>query len=138
MNRRGIPEDIAQSALQHPQHLGGDRGGSVAVQVDAHQTRNPMISRALAVVLTFAAGTTILGQASTPTVPPAEKPAASATAEPVDAIRKLSRRERKQRLEKLDVRHQDFAADVEPIILPAELDMFLMLESDAQRDAFVD
>jgi VWFA-related protein len=97
-----------------------------------------MISKALAVVLTFAAGTTILGQASNPAVPSPAKPAATAPADPADAIRKLSRRERKQRLEKLEVRHQDFAADVEPIILPAELDMFLMLESDAQRDAFVD
>ena len=55
-----------------------------------------------------------------------------------EAIRKLSRRERKARIAKLDVRHQDFVADVEPIMVDAELDLFLSLESDQERDSFVD
>ncbi|HKR65012.1 MAG TPA: VWA domain-containing protein [Thermoanaerobaculia bacterium] len=55
-----------------------------------------------------------------------------------DVQRKLTRRERNARIEKLDVRHQDFVADVEPIIVPAELDAFLMMETDAQRDSFID
>jgi len=56
----------------------------------------------------------------------------------VEIQRKLTRRERNQRIEKLDVRHQDFVADVEPIIISAELDAFLMMETDAQRDSFID
>ncbi|MFP5248038.1 MAG: GWxTD domain-containing protein, partial [Thermoanaerobaculia bacterium] len=79
----------------------------------------------MAVVLTFAFASTL----------PASEPPAK---EQPEVIRKLSKRERKQRTEKLEARHQDFLADVEPIILPAELDLFLMLESDAQRDSFVD
>jgi Ca-activated chloride channel family protein len=80
--------------------------------------------KALAVALSLALAVPILGQE-----PQAPKP---------DAIRKLSRRERKQRVEKLPVRHQEFAKDVEPIMLPAELDMFLSLEREADRDTFVD
>jgi Ca-activated chloride channel homolog len=55
-----------------------------------------------------------------------------------DAIRKLTKRERAQRIAKLNVTHQDFLADVEPIIQPAEIDLFLMLENDAQRDHAID
>ncbi|HEX2061253.1 MAG TPA: GWxTD domain-containing protein, partial [Thermoanaerobaculia bacterium] len=75
----------------------------------------------LAVAVTLAFAATILGDVVNPEV-----------------VRKLSKRERKNRIEKLEPRHQDFANDVEPIILPAELDLFLMLESDADRDSFVD
>ncbi len=55
-----------------------------------------------------------------------------------ETLRKLSRRERKARIARLEVRFQDFLADVEPIAPPTEIDAFLTLESDAQRDAFVD
>ncbi|HEX7807675.1 MAG TPA: GWxTD domain-containing protein, partial [Thermoanaerobaculia bacterium] len=48
------------------------------------------------------------------------------------------RRERKERIAKLNVRHQDFVGNVTPIIFDAELDTFLTLENDTQRDAFVD
>jgi Ca-activated chloride channel homolog len=87
--------------------------------------------KALAVASSLAFAATILGQDPPPPKPQPES-------ERPDAIRKLSRRERKQRLEKLPVRHQDFANDVEPIMLPAELDMFLSLEREADRDAFAD
>jgi Ca-activated chloride channel family protein len=89
--------------------------------------------KALAVASSLAFAATILGQEASP---PKQVPK-QATERP-DAIRKLTRRERKQRVEKLQLRHQEFVADVEPIILPAEVDMFLSLESDADRDTFVD
>ncbi len=50
----------------------------------------------------------------------------------------LSRRERKERMAALEKRYQDFLDLVEPIITRAETDLFLRLESDAQRDAFID
>ncbi len=87
-----------------------------------------MNPKALAVALTFAFTATILGQDSTP---PKETPR-------TDAIRKLTKRERKEALSRLDERHRDFTADVAPIILPAELDLFLSLESASDRDSFVD
>lgn len=85
-----------------------------------------MKTKALAVSLTLALATTILGQEPTP---PQERP---------EAIRKLSKRERRERLSKLEERHRDFVRDVEPILLPAELDLFLSLEKDTDRDTFVD
>jgi Ca-activated chloride channel family protein len=90
-----------------------------------------MNSRAFAVALSLAVAAAILGQEARPPKPQPET-------ERPDAIRKLTKRERKQRLSQLAIRHQDFAADVEPIMLPAELDMFLSLPDDAARDTFAD
>ena len=87
--------------------------------------------KALAVASSLAFAAVILSQEA-----PAPKP--QQDGERPDAVRKLSRRERKQRLDKLPIRHQEFANDVEPIMLPAELDMFLSLEKDTDRDAFAD
>jgi VWFA-related protein len=50
----------------------------------------------------------------------------------------LSRRERKDRIAKLTDVHRQFLTEVGPIIQPFERDAFLMLESDAQRDAFIE
>ncbi len=52
--------------------------------------------------------------------------------------RKLSRSERKQRIKSLPDKFRQFLADVEPIMQPEELDTFLQLESDAQRDLFIE
>lgn len=94
--------------------------------------------KALAAVLSLALATDILAQAPAP--PAKSKPPESKSADQkqTDRIRKLSRRERNARIEKLDARHQEFLADVEPILLGTELDMFLTFESDAERDAFVE
>jgi len=94
-----------------------------------------MIPKAVAVVLTLAFATNILGQDPTP---PKQDPKQESKPDRSETIRKLSRRERKARTAKLEARHQDFVADVTPIILPAELDLFLSLESDQARDAFSD
>lgn len=57
---------------------------------------------------------------------------------PDAGTRKLSRRERKDRIKNLDEKYQQFLTDVEPIMQPSELDAFLLLESDAQRDLYID
>ncbi|MFP5247456.1 MAG: GWxTD domain-containing protein, partial [Thermoanaerobaculia bacterium] len=50
----------------------------------------------------------------------------------------LTRRERKDLIAKLPEKHRQFLADVEPIIIDTERDTFLRLETDAQRDTFID
>ncbi|HEX8410341.1 MAG TPA: VWA domain-containing protein [Thermoanaerobaculia bacterium] len=50
----------------------------------------------------------------------------------------LTRAERKERLAKLPEQHRQFLAEVEPILQPAERDAFLRLETDPQRDAFIE
>ncbi|HEX9459712.1 MAG TPA: VWA domain-containing protein, partial [Thermoanaerobaculia bacterium] len=50
---------------------------------------------------------------------------------------KLSRRERKERMAKLTDQYRQFLIDVEPIIQETEIDTFLILESDAQRDLYI-
>src|SRR5438128_3430322 len=52
-------------------------------------------------------------------------------------IRKLSRRERKDRIKNLGEKDRQFLADVEPIVQDSELDTFLMLETDPQRDIYI-
>ena len=49
-------------------------------------------------------------------------------------VQKLSREERKERIKNLSDRYRQFLSEVEPIMQPEELDTFLQLESDAQRD----
>ena len=50
----------------------------------------------------------------------------------------LSRSERKQLTAKLSERYRQYLADVEPIISVTERDAFLRLETDAQRDVFIE
>jgi VWFA-related protein len=50
----------------------------------------------------------------------------------------LSRSERKERVRNLSDYYRQFLAEVEPIMQPEELDTFLRLESDAQRELYVD
>lgn len=97
--------------------------GRVAVQINAH--------RLLAAIFAIAVAFDILGQSATP---PASDPRANAP----DAVRKLGRRERKERIAKLEEQHRQFLKDVEPIILPQEIDAFLILETNAQRDIYID
>jgi Ca-activated chloride channel homolog len=53
-------------------------------------------------------------------------------------VKKLSRRERRERRSKLADRYQQFLFEVEPIMDEIELNAFLLLESDPQRDLFID
>ncbi len=50
----------------------------------------------------------------------------------------LSRSERKQATAKLAERYRQFLLDVEPILSTTERDAFLRLETDAQRDLFIE
>lgn len=52
-------------------------------------------------------------------------------------VRKLSRRERKERIKSLSDKYRQFLQDVEPIMQDSELDTFLLLETDAQRDVYI-
>lgn len=53
-------------------------------------------------------------------------------------VRKLSRSERKERIKNLSDKYRQFLSEVEPIMQPEELDTFLQLESDAQRDVYIE
>ncbi len=55
-----------------------------------------------------------------------------------DGPKPLSRSERKELTAKLTEKHRGFLLDVEPIIQPGERDTFLRLETDPQREAFID
>ncbi len=50
----------------------------------------------------------------------------------------LTKRERKDRIVACAERHRQFLIDVEPIIVPTERDTFLRLDTEPQRDAFID
>src|ERR1041385_2896718 len=71
--------------------------------------------------------------------PPKPAPAPDAKAPQTDpGVRKLSRRERKERIKNLSDKYREFLTDVEPIMQPAELDTFLILDTDAQRDPSIE
>src|SRR5207248_11377698 len=76
----------------------------------------------------------MIAQSKNPAPP---DPTKSVTTPTDPGIRKLSRRERKDRMAKLPEKYQDFLRDVEPIMLPEELDTFLILETDPQRDIYI-
>src|SRR5476649_216225 len=84
---------------------------------------------------------TISTAAADPQQPPPPAAAAPPTPQRKDApdpgVRKLSKRERKDRIAKLSDTYREFLRDVEPIMLPTELDTFLVLETDPQRDIYV-
>jgi Ca-activated chloride channel family protein len=92
--------------------------------------------KALAAALSFVLATTILAQTPAPVAAP--KGEEKKQTAPVERLRKLSKRERAARIAKLNARHQDFLSDTEPIMLGPEIDTFLTLETDAQRDSFMD
>ena len=91
-----------------------------------------IVAVAFALVL---AAPNITADNNNPTPP---DPTQSAPPPPQDpGVRKLSRRERKDRIAKLPEKYQTFLLDVEPIILPQELDTFLILETDPQREVYI-
>lgn len=80
-------------------------------------------------------------QQNNPVAPAPSAPKATAgQVDPIDSqgTRKLSRRERKDRRQKLTDKYQRWLIEVEPIMLPAEMDAFLLLETDAQRDLYIE
>jgi Ca-activated chloride channel family protein len=79
----------------------------------------------------------IVAQTSTPAPPPDTPQVQSKPTQQDPGVRKLSRRERKDRISKLPEKYRQFLEDVEPIMQPTELDTFLILETDAQRDIYI-
>jgi Ca-activated chloride channel family protein len=78
------------------------------------------------------------GVANDPPKPAAaEKKKDDAQAPQDNGIRKLSRRERKDKISHLPDKYREFLQDVEPIMMPTELDTFLILETDAQREVYI-
>src|SRR5438105_14471673 len=88
----------------------------------------------LVVAVLFAA-TNALAQANNSD--PGQKKTDDKPAKQQPGIRKLARRERKDRIKALDEKYRQFLADVEPIMQESELDTFLILETDAQRDIYI-
>jgi len=69
---------------------------------------------------------------------PTPAPDAKAKPAPPDqGVRKLSRRERKDKIKNLGEKYRQFLNDVDPIMNPSELDTFLILETDPQRDIYI-
>jgi Ca-activated chloride channel homolog len=82
-----------------------------------------------------------LAQTNNPPAKPAPPPAGASTARDSTAdpgTRKLSRRERKELIAKLPDKYRTFLSETEPIMTPEELDAFLILESDAQRELYIE
>ena len=94
---------------------------------------------------TILAAAAVLALTSLPIV--AQSAPATASAKPAasnemprtanDGVRKLSRRERKDRIAKLADKYRQFLEEVEPIMQQSELDAFLTLETDPQREIFI-
>ncbi|HUF17033.1 MAG TPA: VWA domain-containing protein, partial [Thermoanaerobaculia bacterium] len=99
--------------------------------------RDTLIRTSAAILLVLLAVPS--GQLVAQTEKPPSEPAIARpdpTADP--GVRKLSRREQKDRIANLDQKYRDFLRDVEPIMLPTELNSFLLMESDAQRDVYIE
>lgn len=92
---------------------------------------------AAAVMFAFAALNSAAQTNNPPAPDPQPQPAASSKSAPDPGVRKLSRRERKDRMKALSDQYRQFLSDVEPIMLPSELDTFLILETDAQREIYI-
>ncbi|MGZ7031827.1 MAG: GWxTD domain-containing protein, partial [Thermoanaerobaculia bacterium] len=74
--------------------------------------------------------------------PPQPKPPETSTDKQKPAAqdpgqKKLTRRERKDRMKNLSDQYREFLQDVEPIMTQPELDTFLLLETDPQRELYI-
>ncbi|HUP65735.1 MAG TPA: VWA domain-containing protein [Thermoanaerobaculia bacterium] len=98
-----------------------------------------MTLRPIALLLTL-----VLAAANTPAQPNNPEPPSGqdragrpdSTQDPGE--RKLSRGERRERIKNLSEEKRQFLRDVEPIMLDRELITFLLLETDAQRDLYIE
>ncbi|HEY5611660.1 MAG TPA: VWA domain-containing protein [Thermoanaerobaculia bacterium] len=87
--------------------------------------------------LTLAAGN-IAAQTNNPAEKPDEKRARKPDPTANQGVRKLSRREKKERIKNLAEKYRTFLKEVEPIILDEEINAFLVMESDPQRDLYIE
>src|SRR5438093_2869278 len=134
MNARRVTVYLGQRLVQRIENGGMDRCGGVVIEVDAHRiahrTTMKRIALTYVLALTFLVPN-IVAQTNNP--PDPAKPPAKQDA----GVRKLSRRERKERIKNLSDKYREFLQDVEPIMQDSELDTFLMLETDAQREIYI-
>ena len=94
------------------------------------------MKKVLLVVIAVAfAAMNVLAQANNSDT--SQKKADDKAAKQDPGIRKLSRRERKERIKNLGEKYRQFLSDVEPIMQSSELDTFLILETDPQRDIYI-
>lgn len=94
----------------------------------------------LALLATLAFAQTPPPQPDPQPAPAQAAPATGAKVKPAlpdQGVRKLSRRERKDHIKNLSEKYRQFLTDVDPIMNPAELDTFLILETDPQREIYV-
>jgi Ca-activated chloride channel family protein len=112
----------------------------IVVRIDEVSLMNTIIAVLISAMVAAAA----FAQTAPPPADPQPQPAQAAPAPPPDAkakpdqgVRKLSRRERKDRIKNLSDKYRQFLTDVDPIMNPAELDTFLILETDPQRDIYI-
>lgn len=96
-----------------------------------------MTRTALAILITVSL-TSLNAAAQEGNPPPPASPSQPAASAPVAEVKKLGRRERKELMAKLSAEYRQWLLDVEPIIQPEERDAFLLLESNAQRDRFIE
>src|SRR5437867_4492537 len=140
MNARSVTVYVGQRLMQRLENGGMDRRSGVVVEVDAHQrslTGTSMKRTLLAVAVALALlAPNILAQTNNP-ADPAKPPADQAPVKQDPGIRKLSRRERKEKIKNLSEKYQEFLKDVEPIMQQSELDTFLLLETDPQREIYI-
>src|SRR3954451_684192 len=101
------------------------------------------MNKILSILISALVAATTVAQ-TPPPADPRPQPAQAAPAPPPDAkakpdqgVRKLSRRERKDRIKNLGEKYRQFLTDVDPIMNPAELDTFLILETDPQREIYI-
>ena len=101
------------------------------------------MNKIVAILISVMLAVTAAAQTTPPDPQPAAPQAAAAPdakakpAPPDQGVRKLSRRERKDRIKNLGEKYRQFLNDVDPIMNPAELDTFLILETDPQRDIYI-
>ena len=95
------------------------------------------LTATLAVVATVLLVSTDIVAQNEPAAPPPPEQVDRSAPPPDPGIRKLSRRERKDRIAKLSDEYRQFLEDVEPIMQPSERDTFLLLETDPQREIYV-
>ena len=96
-----------------------------------------MTLRTIAVFLVSALAAVNIGaQTNNPEPAPTTITKPDATQDP--GTRKLSRSEKRSRTRALPEQYREFLKDVEPIIMEEELNTFLLMESDAQRDLFIE
>ncbi len=100
------------------------------------------MTRKLALVLILAAFAAFnaVSESNNPPKAPDSQPQTKASPDPTGdpGVRKLSRRERKERLKNLAEKYRQFLREVEPIMVATELHTFLVLESDGQRDLYIE